>query len=84
MPTVTLDIPQDVLESAQLSTDELKIELALTLYAQHRLSVGKARELAELSLWQFRQLAAARGISPHVDETTLAEDIETLDALNRQ
>lgn len=84
MPNVTLDIPQDVLESAQLSTEELKIELALTLYAQHRLSVGKARELGGLSLWQFRQLIAERGIPPHIDETTLAQDIETLNALDRQ
>lgn len=83
MSTVTLDIPQDVLENAHLSTDELKIELALALYAQHRLSVGKARELAQLSLWQFRQLATERGIPPHVDETTLTEDIESLDAFER-
>ena len=84
MPTVTLNISQDVLESAQLSTDELKIELALALYAQHRLSVGKAHELAGLSLWQFRQLTAERGIPPHIDEATLTEDVETLDALDRR
>ncbi len=67
-----------------MSTEELKIELALVLYAQHRLSAGKARELAGLSLWQFRQLTAERSIPPHIDETTLAEDIKTLNTLGRQ
>ena len=35
--------PQDVLESARLSAADLKTELAVALYAQQRLSIGKAR-----------------------------------------
>ena len=42
----TLEIPQEILDSARLTVDEAKLELALTLYAQGRLSAGKARELA--------------------------------------
>lgn len=37
-----------------------------------------ARELAGMSLWEFRQLLASRRISPHYDETDLQEDIATL------
>ncbi|HKZ83570.1 MAG TPA: UPF0175 family protein [Anaerolineae bacterium] len=53
------------------------------LYAQQRLSIGKARELADMSLWEFRQLLSARRISPHYDETELAEDIASLKKLGR-
>jgi hypothetical protein len=35
-----------------------------SLYAQGRISIGKACELAEMSLWEFRQLLAFRRISP--------------------
>ncbi len=80
---MNLEVPQDVLESARLSADELKTELAIALYAQQRLSIGKARELAGMSLWEFRQLLASRRIPPHYDESDLAEDVKTLQALGR-
>jgi len=73
-----LEIPRDVLDSARLTAPELKVELAVYLYTQGRLSIGKARELAGMALWEFRQLLAARRISPHYDVTDLDEDIATL------
>lgn len=80
---MNLEVPQDVLDSARLSAAELKTELAVALYAQRRLSIGKARELAGMSLWEFRQVLAARRISPHFDESDLAEDVQTLRDLGR-
>jgi predicted HTH domain antitoxin len=79
----TLTIPQDILESARLTASELKVEMAVYLYASGRLSVGKARELADMSLWQFRQLLASRQVAPHFDQTDLNTDIETLKSLGR-
>ena len=58
--TNTLEIPQDILDSAHMTTDELKVELAVALYAQGRLAIGKARELAEINAWQFQQRLASR------------------------
>lgn len=81
--TSTLEIPQDVLDSARLTVNDIKTELAIALYTQGRLSVGKARELAGLSLWEFRQLCAFRKISPHYDVDDLNDDMETLRQLNR-
>lgn len=82
-PHAKLSIPQDVLDSARLSVDEAKQELAISLYAQQRLSIGKARELANMPLWAFRQLLASRRISPHYDSQDLDEDIATLRDLKR-
>ena len=78
-----LQIPQDILDSARLTVPELKVEMAVYLYAQGRLSIGKARELAGLSLWEFRQLLAWRRISPHYDETELDQDVATLREMGR-
>ena len=80
---LTITLPRDVLESARLSVQEVKQELAVSLYAQERLSIGKARELAGMSLWAFRQLLAARGVSTHFGVNDLEEDLETLRALGR-
>ncbi len=75
--TARLDIPQDLLDSARVSLADIKLELALTLYAQRRLSIGKAREFAALSLFEFRQHLALRRIPAAYGESELAEDRET-------
>ncbi|HXF63911.1 MAG TPA: UPF0175 family protein [Caldilineaceae bacterium] len=81
--TITIEIPDDILDSARLTAPEIKRELAVYLYAQGRLSVGKARELAEMSLWDFRRLLAERKIPVHFDEDDLAQDVQTLRELGR-
>ena len=79
----TLEIPQGILDAAHLSLPELRRELARTLYAQQRLSLGKACELAGLTLWAFRQWLAMRRIEAHYDLTDLQEEIQTLRELGR-
>ena len=81
--TARLEIPQGVLDAAQMNTHELRRELALALYAQRRLSLGKARELAGLSLWEFRQWLGLRRIEAHYDAEDLQDDIATLRELGR-
>ncbi len=79
--TVKLDISRDILDSARLTAPQLKVELAVYLYQQGRLSVGKARQLAGMSLWEFRQLLASRGISPHFGVEELYEDVEAIETI---
>lgn len=83
MNALALEIPQDILDSARLTVADLKVELAVSLYAQKRLSFGKARELTELTVWAFRQLLASRQIAPHYDVADLDDDVETLRKLGR-
>ena len=84
MSTVrVLEVSQDILDSARLTPSELKVEMAVHLYVEGRLSIGKARELADMTLWEFRQLLASRRIAPHYDETELDEDVATLRELGR-
>jgi predicted HTH domain antitoxin len=75
--TIFLEVPQDILDSARLTAPQLKLELALSLYDHGRLSIGKARELAGLSLWEFRQVLAAHRIAAHYDIEDLQDDIVT-------
>lgn len=80
--TASLEIPLDVLASARLTLAELRIELAVHLYEERRLSIGKAHELAGLSLWEFRQLLGTRRISSHFDKEDL--DQELMEAMIRE
>ena len=78
MATAALEIPLDILDSSRLTVAELRTELAVHLYEQRRLSMGKAHELAGLSLWEFRQLLGARRISPHFEKEDLDQELATL------
>jgi predicted HTH domain antitoxin len=57
--------------------------MAVHLYEQSCLSIDKARELADMTLWEFRQLLASRRIPPYYDEADLDEDVATLHELGR-
>ncbi len=78
----TFNISQDILDSARLSLVDVRVELAIALYEQRRLSFGKARELADMSLWQFRQVLASRRIAAHYEIEDLHSDLNTLHKLN--
>ena len=78
-----LEIPQDILDSAHLTPAELKVEMAVHLYTEGRLSIGKARELAGMTLWEFRQVLASRRVPPHFGAADLNEDIRSLWELGR-
>ena len=81
MLEATLTIPQEVLDSARMTVADVRLEIAVALYSQRRLSIGKAAQLAELSLWQFRQVLGLRQSPPHYDVDDLHQDLKTLQAL---
>ena len=66
-----------------MKLDELRTELAVYLFQQGRLSLGKARQVAGMTLWQFRQLLGSRGVSVHYDVEDYQQDLATLRYLDR-
>jgi predicted HTH domain antitoxin len=66
-----------------MTEDELRRELALHLFEEEKLSFGKARALAEMSVWGFQQLLGSRGIHVHYDVEAYENDRETLKRLGR-
>ena len=84
MDSVTIEIPRHVVNAARTTPEELKVELAVHLYERRRLAIGHAREMAGMSLWEFRQLLASRKISPHYDVADLADDMQTWAELDDQ
>ena len=76
---LTLNIPDSVLQGLRLPEGEiaqrLRTELALALYAQGALSLGKAAELAEMNRMNFGELLGQRGIPRHYGDTGLAQDV---------
>ena len=80
---ILIEIPREIPLVTKMTPEELKQELALTLYAQGRISFGKARELAGLTAWRFQDELGRRGIPLHYETEEFAEDMATLRDLGR-
>jgi predicted HTH domain antitoxin len=74
-----LEIPDEVSQAMRLPPDEaksrLRLELAVSLYAQEILSLGKAAELAGLSRLEFNDALAKRGVPMHFAQEDLSSDL---------
>lgn len=81
--TIALEIPSEVPHAARMRPEELRTELSVHLFQQGRLSFGKARQVASMTVWQFQQLLARRGISAHYDVEDYEQDVATLRDLCR-
>ena len=77
--SLTLSISDSVMEGLRLPEGEipqrLRTELAIALYAQGVLSLGKAAELAEISRFLFGELVGQRGIARHYGQEDLTQDL---------
>jgi predicted HTH domain antitoxin len=77
----SFEIPADVLESAKMSVGDAKLELAIALFSQERLSMGKAAELAGIPVGQFQLQLGTRKIGMHYGVEEALEDKAMLAAM---
>lgn len=82
MSALQLVLPGDLLDATRLTESELRIELAVHLYEQSRLSLGKAAELAQYDPSRFMQLLGAREIAVHYDHAEYEADLAALQQFN--
>ena len=82
--TITIEIPREVVHATRMQPEQLKQELAIALFEQAKLSFGKARELAGMTVWAFQQLLGSRGIPIHYDVADYEDDLITLSELEQR
>jgi len=81
--TASIEIPREIIRSTRMTPQELKQILAVSLYQQGKLSFGKAREMAGMTVWDFQQLIGSRDITVHYNIEDYEEDLQTLRSLGR-
>lgn len=81
--TISIEIPREVVHATKMTPQELRRELALYLFQQGRLSFGKARQMAGMTVWAFQQILGSRGIPVHYDIEDYEDDLATLGELGR-
>ncbi len=83
MTTVSIEIPSEVMHATRMTPDDLKRELAIHLFREGKLSFGKARELAGLTVWDFHNLLGSKSIPLHYGVEEYEVDLATLKELGR-
>ncbi|WP_439482146.1 UPF0175 family protein [Cyclobacterium plantarum] len=83
LQTINIDLPSDILLTLNESEVELKkrikVSLAVQLYIQKKVTIGKAAQIAELSRFQFETLLSENKISiSSLEIEDVLEDIEKL------
>ena len=78
-----LTIPENILDAADITAEELLIEIAVHLYDTERLSFGQAKNLAQMDHLAFQQEIAKRDVYIKYDEDDLATDLHNLDPFNQ-
>ena len=79
-----LPIKEETLKSAEMTAEGLVIEIAIHLYDTERLSMGQARNLAQLDQLSFQKELAKRNIYIKYDVEDLRIDLENLKEFNRR
>ena len=74
-------IPDDILQAIKMTEDELKLEIAIMLYEQQKISSGKVRAWTGLTVIEFQHELAKRGLYINYDVEDFQSDIKTLQSL---
>jgi predicted HTH domain antitoxin len=71
---ITLELPDNL----PLTELDLRTELAIALFQQHRITLGTASQLAQIHQIEFQRLMASRGICVNYDVADLEQDLASL------
>lgn len=71
-------IPDNILQATKMTEDELKLEIAIMLYKQQKISSGKVRAWTGLTVIEFQHELAKRGLYTNYDVEDFQSDVQTL------
>lgn len=74
-------IPDDILQAAKMTEDELRLEVAILLYKQDKISSGKACAWTGLTVIDFQHELARRGLCINYDVEDFQADVKTLQSM---
>lgn len=75
-------IPDDILQATKMTEDEMKLEIAIMLYQQEKISSGKVRTWTGLTVIEFQHELAKRGLHINYDVEDFQAEVKTLQLLD--
>jgi predicted HTH domain antitoxin len=71
----------DILRASNMTQDELKLEIAILLYQQGKISSGKVRDWTGMTVIEFQHELAKRGLHINYDVEDFQSDMQTLQSM---
>jgi predicted HTH domain antitoxin len=85
MDEITVKVPRDLVRILKVKDEELpklvKLYLAVELYREGKISLGKATEIAGVTKWEMMEILASKGIPIQYDVKDLDNDVKTLEEM---
>lgn len=75
---MSLVIPEDIIRATHMSPQELRVEIAVLLFQNRKLTLGQAARLACMAQPDFQHLLGRRKVSLHYDVEDFRRDLQTL------
>ena len=74
-------IPDEIFAAAQMTEEELVLEIAMMLYQQEKISSGKVRAWTGLTVLEFQRELKQRGLYLNYDVEDFQLDLQTIQAM---
>jgi predicted HTH domain antitoxin len=78
---MNVTVPDDVLTGVTVSEDEARLDIALGLFADRKVTLGRAALIAGISQMAFQRELGRRSIPVHYDLQDLKDDLRTVESL---
>jgi len=80
-PLALIDLKDDALHGLGLTESQALLDLAIGLFTERRVTLGRAAEIARLTQSDLQRELGQRGIPIHYDVEDFRADLRTLAAL---
>ena len=81
---MTIEIQDEALRGLNLTEPQALLDLAVGLFTERRVTLGRAVEVARWTQLDFQRELSRRGIPIHYDVEDLQADLQTLAALREK
>lgn len=78
-----IEIHDEALRGLELTEARALLDLAVGLFTERRVTLGRAAEIANVTQSDFQRELGRRGIAIHYDVEDLRADLQTLKSLRR-
>ncbi|MBV9387012.1 MAG: UPF0175 family protein [Chroococcidiopsidaceae cyanobacterium CP_BM_ER_R8_30] len=77
---MSLVISDEFLQTAHISEAELKLEIAVLLFQQEKITLGAGSQFAGMNQLEFQRILGSRKIPIHYGLEEFRQDLRTLEA----
>ncbi|MGF1576476.1 MAG: UPF0175 family protein [Cyanophyceae cyanobacterium] len=76
---MSLVIPDEFLQTAHISAADLKLEIAILLFQQEKITLGTSSQFVGMNQLEFQRILGSRKIPIHYSIENFRQDLRTLE-----